>query len=173
MEIIRKEANPSGAYPAPQNWDSNTPPEGHAVILDTVDMADFYAYNGFVMLTIEQAEVGTNTTINENGEVVNEPIYADAVTAYTPNVEAWETWKASLPEPADPEPTPEERIAELEAANIALEDAMCEMDIANQEQIAELQATNIALEDALCEMDVANEERFVAIEDALCELDKG
>lgn len=91
MEIIKKEPNPSGAYPAPQNWDSNTPPEGHAVILDTVDMADFYAYNGFVTLTIEN----------------------DTVTAYIPNVEAWEEWKASLPEPSEPEPSEEEDTAAM------------------------------------------------------------
>ena len=75
-------------------------------------------------------------------------------------------------------PTTDARIASLETenaalreANVALEDAMCEMDLASQEQIATLQADNTALEDALCEMDLANEERFVAIEDALCELD--
>lgn len=41
------------------------------------------------------------------------------------------------------------------------------------ERIAALKATNAALEDALCEMDAANEERMAAIEDALCEMDMG
>ena len=51
-----------------------------------------------------------------------------------------------LPEP-ERKPTPEERIAELEAINEELEDALCEMDAANEERIA-------AIEDALCEMDM-------------------
>ena len=42
-----------------------------------------------------------------------------------------------------------------------------------EERIAELEATNAALEDAMCEMDAANEERMAAIEDALCEMDMG
>ena len=126
MKIIQKIANPSGAYPAPQSWNSIKPPKGYAIIHDSVDMADFYAYNGFVTLTIED----------------------DTVTAYEPNVEAWEEWKASLPEPTPPAPTTDERITKLEAVNAELEDA-------------------------LCEMDAAAEERFAAIEDALCEIDMG
>lgn len=82
--IIQKQPNPSGAYPAPQTWHSNKPPVGYAII--DLDMTDFYAYNGFVTLTIE----------------------GDTVTAYEPNVEAWEEWKASLPAPEEPVPTFEE-----------------------------------------------------------------
>lgn len=84
--IIQKQPNPSGAYPAPQTWNSNVPPSGYAIIPDSVDMTTFYEYNGFVTLTIE----------------------GDTVTAYTPNVEAWEEWKASLPAPEEPVPTFEE-----------------------------------------------------------------
>ena len=86
MNIIRKEANQSGVHPAQQSWDSNTPPNGYAIIPDTVDMADFYAYNGFVVLTIE----------------------GDTVTGYTPNVEAWENWKNGIPDPTEEEPSEEE-----------------------------------------------------------------
>lgn len=43
----------------------------------------------------------------------------------------------------------------------------------NEERIAELEVVNAELEDAICEMDAANEERFAAIEDALCEIDMG
>ena len=125
MKIIQKQPNPSGAYPAQQSWNKPTPPDGYAIIPDTLDMADFYEYNGFVILAIE----------------------GDTVTGYTPNVEAWEEWKASLPEPTPPEPTHEERITELETINAELEDAMCEMDAANEERFA-------AIEDALCEMDM-------------------
>ena len=60
-------------------------------------------------------------------------------------------------EPIVPEPTTEQRVAELETTNAELEDALCEMDAVNQAQeieIAELQAANAAIEDALCEMDM-------------------
>ena len=70
----------------------------------------------------------------ENGEVVKrteEEIEADI---------------AALPVP-EYKPTAEERIAELEAVNAELEDALCEMDAANEERMA-------AIEDALCEMDM-------------------
>lgn len=82
--IIQKQPNASGAYPAPQTWNSNVPPSGYAII--DLDMTEFYAYNGFVTLTIE----------------------GDTVTEYAPNVEAWEEWKASLPAPEEPVPTFEE-----------------------------------------------------------------
>lgn len=90
MKIIRQAPNPSGAYPSPQSWSSPIIPEGMALWPDTLDTADFYEYNGFVTLTIEQVDG------------------VDTVTACTPNIEAWEAWKASLPEPGDseqPEPT--------------------------------------------------------------------
>ena len=77
-----------------------------------------------------------------------------------------------IPDP-EHEPTAEERIAELEAINAALEDALCEMDAEKQAEIDELHETIAALEDAVCEMDVANAERIAAIEDALCEMDIG
>ena len=87
MIIIPKEAFENGGYSNMQTWEVSAPiPETHAVWSDTLDTADFYAYNGFVVLTIE--------TIDG----------VDTVTAYEPNVEAWEAWKASLPEPEPPEP---------------------------------------------------------------------
>lgn len=57
----------------------------------TDERADlFFQYNGFV--TVEDGTV-------------------------TPNTEAWEAWKASLPEPSDPEPTAEPTVwDELDAA---------------------------------------------------------
>lgn len=80
MNIIRKQPSPSGAYPAPQSWNGATIPAGYAIVPDGLDMTDFYAHNGFVVLAIA------------NG----------IVTGYAPNTEAWEAWKASLP----PEPEP-------------------------------------------------------------------
>lgn len=123
--IIQKQPNPSGAYPAPQSWSGNKPPVGYAIIPDTVDMTVFYAYNGFVILAIE----------------------GDTVTEYTPNTEAWEKWNAEQPEPQEPERTTEDRVSELEESVGVLEDAICEMDAANEERIA-------AIEDALCEIDM-------------------
>lgn len=84
MKIIKKEPNVSGAHPAPQTWTSSNIPSTHAVILDSLDMTAFYEHNGFVTLTIEN----------------------NTVVSYTPNVEAWEAWKASLPDPAEIEVEP-------------------------------------------------------------------
>lgn len=126
MNIIRKESNPGSAYPAPQSWSGATPPTGYAIIPDSVDMADFYAYNGFVILTIE----------------------GDTVTGYTPNVEAWEKWKASLPAPEpEPEaaPSAEERLAALE------------------EQLAESDAVALALYEAQIEQETVIAEHDEAI----------
>lgn len=86
MKIIRKESNPSGAYPGLQDWNSQTIPEGVAVWPDTLDTVDFYAHNGFVDLTVEQVDG------------------VDTVVSYTPNTEAWEAWKdgeAAKPQVSD------------------------------------------------------------------------
>ena len=94
MNIIFKEPYENGGYPNMQTWEVSAPiPETHAVWSDALDTADFYAYNGFVVLTIE--------TIDG----------VDTVTAYEPNVEAWEAWKASLPEPPEPQISDDEAVA--------------------------------------------------------------
>lgn len=93
MIIIPKEAFENGGYSNIQTWEVSAPiPKTHAVWSDALDTADFYAYNGFVVLTIEAIDG------------------VDTVTAYAPNVEAWEAWKASLPEPEPEvdEPTADE-----------------------------------------------------------------
>ena len=87
MNTIFKEPYENGCYSNMQTWEVSAPiPETHALWPDALDTADFYAYNGFVVLTIE--------TIDG----------VDTVTAYEPNVEAWEAWKVSLPDPEPPEP---------------------------------------------------------------------
>ena len=63
--------------------------------------------------------------------------------AWTRNVNGEQT----VLEPIVPEPTTEERVDDLEDATSALEDAICEMDAANEERMA-------AIEDALCEIDM-------------------
>ena len=88
MNIIQRNPNPSGAYPAIQTWVTSNIPADYAVIPDNLDMSDFYAYNGFVTLTIED----------------------NTVTSYTTNVEAWEAWKAEQPAPKEEAPTWNDRI---------------------------------------------------------------
>lgn len=86
MIYIDRKPNPSGAYPNPKNQ-----PFPGCITLNDEQAALFFEYNGFVI------------------------VEGDTVTA---NVQAWEEWKSSLPEPepVEPEPTTEERIAELEEA---------------------------------------------------------
>ena len=89
MQYIRSTPNPSGAYPAPQ---SN--PFPGSIALTDEQAATLIQYNGFVSITRERATV-----------------------TVTPNTEAWEAWKASLPEPTDPAPSTEDRVTALEAEN--------------------------------------------------------
>lgn len=72
MRYIQPNPNPSGAYPAPQ---SNPFPV--AIGLTDGQAQTLLDYNGFV--SIEQ---------NEDGVTV------------TPNLEAWEAWKAEQPDPS-------------------------------------------------------------------------
>lgn len=135
MNIIRKTPNESGAYPAPQTWYGESSPVGYAVIADGVDMADFYAHNGFVKLTIEAIEhtkkvekivvvektrevesedgTATETYYEDEVQTVDEVYTVDTVTAYESNTEAWEAWKESLPDPAEEEPSEEEDTAAM------------------------------------------------------------
>lgn len=87
MNIIVKTVYENGGYPPIQSWDRPSIPEGYAVWPDDLDTADYYAYNGFVTLTVEPVDG------------------VDTVTKYEPNVEAWEAWKANLPQEPEPEPT--------------------------------------------------------------------
>ena len=101
MKIINKEANPSGSYFSPQDWPEWAEvPDDMAVWPDSLETADFYAHNGFVILHVEQMEG------------------IDTVASYEPNTEAWKSWTASLPSDPEPEPelTLEERVAGIEAA---------------------------------------------------------
>lgn len=80
MYIIPRSPSASGAFPPLQQWGGLTPPDGYDVWPEELDTADFYAYNGFVILTVVR---GT-------------------VSSYQPNAEAWESWQASR----HPEPEP-------------------------------------------------------------------
>lgn len=87
MKIIRSNPNESGAYPPMQEW-KGAPPDHYYSVHDSVDTSVFYEYNGFV-------------SIESDGRTVTE---------MSPNTEAWEKWKASLPEPEEPAPTAEEQM---------------------------------------------------------------
>ena len=134
MLIVKIKAFPDGSIDN-QTINGATPktfpiPEGWAVVPDELDTTDFYNYHCFVFLTVE--------TING----------VDTVTAYEPNLEAWEAWKASLPDPEpEPEaaPSAEERLAALE------------------EQLAESDAVALALYEAQIEQETVIAEHDEAI----------
>lgn len=117
MKLVYINPNPSGAYSPIQEGKFSAVPEDMAVWPDTLDAAAFYAYNGFVTLTVEQVEavVGQQEVTvppeTEGGEPTVETqdvtVMIPTVTGYAPNTEAWEAWKASLPEETEPvaEPT--------------------------------------------------------------------
>lgn len=142
MKIIRIEANPSGAYPSPQDWNSATIPEGMAIWPDTLDTAQFYAHNGFVSLTIQQVEtvVGQQEVMVPPETDGEEPTIAlqdvtamlDTVASYTPNVEAWEAWKATLPPEPDPlDAAKEAKLSDLSAACNAAIVAGCDVALSD------------------------------------------
>lgn len=74
MLIIPQSPSQNGSYPPIQPWPSLTPPDGYDVWPEELDTADFYAYNGFVILTVVR---GT-------------------VSSYEPNTEAWEAWQGQV-----------------------------------------------------------------------------
>ena len=99
MNIIQINANENGGRPPLQSWHGE-PPAGYALVLDTLDTSVFYNFMGFVTLELD----------------------GSIVTAMTGNQEALDAYKASLPEPVEPPPTTEERVAALEAENKLLKE---------------------------------------------------
>ena len=95
MKYLTPNPNPSGAYPAPQ---SN--PFPGAIPLTDEQAQMVVDYNGFVTVTSAEEEY-------EEG-------FIRTVYTVAPDTEAWEAWKASLPEEPEPEPTLEERVATME-----------------------------------------------------------
>lgn len=85
MKYIQPIKNPSGAYSAPQ---SNRFPGAIPLTDDQVQV--LVQYNGFVTITQEP-----------------DPEVEGSAVTVTPNTEAWEEWKASLPPEPEPDPEPE------------------------------------------------------------------
>ena len=94
MNIIQINANENGGRPPMQSW-HGAPPAGYALVPDTLDTSVFYDFMGFVTLELD----------------------GSTVISMTGNQEALDVYKASLPEPVEPPPTTEERVASLEAEN--------------------------------------------------------
>ncbi len=117
MKLVYINPNPGGAYAPIQEGNFSDIPEGMAVWPDSLSTEDFYACGGFVTLTVEQVEmvVGQEAVTipadKEGGEPTQElrdiTVTIPIVRTCTPNTEAWEAWKASLPDPGEPvdEPT--------------------------------------------------------------------
>lgn len=99
MTIIQINANENGGRPPLQSW-NGAPPAGYALVPDTLDTSVFYNFMGFVTLELD----------------------GSTVTAMIGNQEALDAYKASLPEPVEPPPTTEERVAALEAENKLLKE---------------------------------------------------
>ena len=99
MNIIQINANENGGRPPMQSW-HGAPPAGYALVPDTLDTSAFYDFMGFVTLELDGV----------------------TVTSMTGNQEALDAYKASLPEPVEPPPTTEERVAALEAENKLLKE---------------------------------------------------
>ena len=90
MIYIDNAPNPSGAYPAGKNQ-----PFPGCILLTDDQAATFRQYNGFVVLS--------------QG--------SDGETVVTPNTEAWEAWKSSLPPETGPEPSTDELLDILLGVN--------------------------------------------------------
>ena len=156
MNIINLK-NKYGSYSI-QSWPNDLNiPDNHAIVPDYLNKSIFFEHNGFVTLTTktEDKVVGTHEeskeviTVNDDGEEVAETIYETVentttitvVTAWEPNIEAWENWKASIPE-KKPRHTPlsnrvsniEAQLAESDEIAIDLYEANLAQEAINAEQ---------------------------------------
>ena len=76
-----------------QSWDEKYPvPDNCAIWPDELDTTNYYAYNGFVILNVEEID-GVKT-----------------VVSYIPDVEAWEEWKKNNPDVPEIESSPQDDI---------------------------------------------------------------
>ena len=108
MNIIQKQPNPSGAYPPIQSWSGTVPPETHYQVADGVELS----CGGFGAMMVE----------------------ASLVTAFNPDVEAWERWQTEHPAP---EP-PIDDITALQLAVAELAETQAADQTANELALAEL-----------------------------------
>lgn len=109
MTIIRMTANPSGAYPSPQDWLDDEIPEGFAAIPPEIDLRGFYDARGFVIPSF----VG------------------QSLTGYTVAQEALNAWIASHPAPDPLEAAKSAKLSELSAACNATIKAGCDVSLSS------------------------------------------
>lgn len=141
MWIINLTPNENGAYCNTQTWTKEIPPEGFAEV--RCDTSVLYEYNGFVTFETMQesvkladnsaVELEENVKTDKIAETVENIVQITVVIGMLPNVEAWEAWKNSLPEPGlelEPQSTVQElssKVRELTEKNQFLEDCIAEM----------------------------------------------
>ena len=76
MRIIKNKLSKTGCYPPIRTWNQVMLPDGYVVVPDHLDTSVFYAHNGFVNLEVKN----------------------NVVVGMTANLEAWESWKSTLPD---------------------------------------------------------------------------
>lgn len=82
-KIIRKTPNANGAFPPIQSWaDVENIPEGFVLVGDTLNTDVFYQHNGFITLVFDDENI---------------------LVGFSPNLAAWEAWKAAQPVEEEPE----------------------------------------------------------------------
>lgn len=139
MWIVNLEANSNGSHNDHRADHITTVPDGWAMIPEGFELPASFPFGD---ITAEEVTYYRKVEV-EPGVTEDRPYTMMTVTAMT---------EGEVPEAPEPEPTWNEQM---------------------EEHVAELDETTAALEDAICEMDEANEERMAAIEDALCEMDMG
>ena len=107
MKYLTPTPNPSGAYPAPQ---SNAFPGAIPLTDEQAQMV--VDYNGFVTITSHE-----ETIVDD---------FMKTVYEVTPNTEAWEAWKASLPPEPEPEASAEDVTLDMLADH---EERLCMLEL--------------------------------------------
>lgn len=103
MKIIQINATKIGARPPIQAWeDGHALPDGYAAVPEDMDLSAFYQHNGFVNLTVD------------NGKVIE----------ISPNVEAWEAWKKTVPPKPTPQPTTKEQLEKIAATQAEIQETI-------------------------------------------------
>lgn len=95
MRIIQIAARENGSRPPIQTWTGAQPPEGYAVVPDTLDLRVWTEYSGFVALAVEDG----------------------VATGMSGNAAALASYRLSLPEPGEAMQTDAQRLAALEVEN--------------------------------------------------------
>lgn len=108
MMYLQPIQNSDGSYPAPQSS-----PFKDAIPLTDEQAQMVVDYNGFVTVTSHE-----ETIVDDFTKIVYE---------VTPNLEAWEAWKAAEAAKPEPEPTAEETTLELLADH---EERLCMIELA-------------------------------------------